>query len=66
MGLDDLLGVRGTVTVAIRGPERAGEVCLPCAGGTQTFIAFASEVIPRNTAVYVYGTRPNGVEVEKA
>lgn len=66
MGLDDLMGVRGHVTVAIHGPERAGEVCLPCGGGTQTFLAYASEEIPRNSAVYVYGTRPNGVEVEKA
>lgn len=66
MGTEELVGVRGTVTVAICGPGRAGEVCLPCNGGTQTFVAFASEEIPRNSAVFVYGIRPGGVEVTKA
>jgi hypothetical protein len=66
ISLEELVGSRGFVTITIHGPLRAGEVCLPCNGGTQTFLAYANEEIPQNAAVFVYGTRPGGVEVTKA
>lgn len=56
------VGVAGTVVVAIR-PPQPGKVCLPLAGGTQTFLAFATEEIPRYAPIAVYEVRPDGVDV---
>lgn len=59
----ELVGARGTVTIAIRGAEGPGEVELWTPGGTQRMTAYAVENIPRHASVFVSDVRPGGVEV---
>lgn len=57
-GTDDTPeGKTGTVTVAIPGPGRAGEVQVAIRGGTESFIAYADGAVSRGTAVLVVGYR---------
>jgi hypothetical protein len=53
------LGVRGTITVATRGRDGPGEVEIPVAGGTGTFIAYSDEPLPRGASVVIVDVRPN-------
>jgi hypothetical protein len=57
------IGDRATVTIAIHGPDRPGEVRVETAGGSQLVRAFASEDIPPYASVVVYDVRPGGVDV---
>lgn len=62
---DEMIGLRGTVTVAICGGATPGEVLLPVGGGTEAYIAYADEPIARGAAVVVYEFRGGRmVEVE--
>lgn len=52
-----LLGERGTMTVASKGPEGPGEAEFQTAGGTRCVIAHSSEPLSRGTEVAVYNER---------
>jgi membrane protein implicated in regulation of membrane protease activity len=51
------IGLQGTLTIATRGTEGAGEVELELAGGTETFLAHSTDPLPRGTSVIVIGVR---------
>ncbi len=51
--LSELLGLTGTVTVALPGGDGLGEVLLRMAGGTQTFLARSGEALAVDEAVLV-------------
>lgn len=53
------IGLQGTITLATRGQEGPGEVELPVAGGSSTFIAYSDEPLARGVSVVVIDVRPN-------
>lgn len=58
---DRIVGTVGLVTTKVGGGQRAGEVQIPLRGGTEAFIAYASDPIERGTQVLVVGRRPGRV-----
>ena len=52
-----MIGREGTVTVAIRGGNRPGEVLVPTNGGTETYLAYSDEPIPSGAQIVVYDVR---------
>lgn len=59
-----VIGVVGRLIVATRGSNGPGEVLLPIRGGTETYLAWASEPLPRGSHVLVIDTRgPRTVDV---
>jgi hypothetical protein len=56
-GGDSPAGLTGHITVAIPGPGRAGEVRVAIRGGTEVFIAYAEQAIPRGEEVLVVTDR---------
>ena len=57
MSDEEVAGKIGTVTTRIRGGELPGEVRVAIRGGTESFIAYAEQEIPRNETVLVYRSR---------
>ena len=53
------IGLRGTITIATRGEQGPGEVELPVAGGSETFIAYSDEPLERGVTVVVVDVRPS-------
>ena len=51
------IGCIGTLTVATRGSAGPGEVQVQIRGGTEAFIAWSPEPLPRGTSVLVIETR---------
>ena len=55
--MSELVGARGTVTVAIRGAEGPGEIVLRADGGTEAYVAYSDAPIPRGAVVLIYEHR---------
>lgn len=58
---DRVVGAVGLVTTKVGGGKQAGEVRIPFRGGTEAFIAYASDPIDRGAQVLVVGRRPGRV-----
>jgi membrane protein implicated in regulation of membrane protease activity len=54
---DALIGCIGVVTVATRGAGGPGEVHCKVRGGTESFIAWSAEPLPKGTKVLVIESR---------
>jgi hypothetical protein len=52
-----VIGSIGVITVATRGPAGPGEVLVPIRGGSETFIAWSPEPLPRGSTVLVIESR---------
>jgi hypothetical protein len=52
-----LVGSIGVLTIATRGEAGPGEVLVQIRGGTETFIAWSPEPLPRGSTVLVIETR---------
>jgi hypothetical protein len=55
--VSEIIGVRGTISVATRGSAGPGEVMLRYRGGTEAYVAYSEEPIPRGMTVVVYDHR---------
>lgn len=51
------VGCLGELIVGTRGAEGPGEVLLKMRGGTEAFIAWSEEPLPRGTAVLAFNSR---------
>lgn len=45
------------MTVATRGPEGPGEVLIRMRGGTEAYLAWSEQALPRGTTVLVFNSR---------
>lgn len=54
---DALLGCDGTLTVATRGADGPGEVLVKTRGGTEAYLAWSEQPLPRGTSVLVLSSR---------
>jgi hypothetical protein len=52
-----VVGLVGTLTVATRGRAGAGEVVLKVRGGSETYLAWSEQPLPRGAAVLVVEAR---------
>ncbi len=52
-----LVGSIGVLTIATRGHAGPGEVLVPIRGGSETFIAWSPEPLPRGSTVLVIESR---------
>ncbi len=52
-----LIGCIGKLTVASRGPAGPGEVLVPVRGGSEAFIAWSIEPLPKGATVLVIESR---------
>ncbi len=53
-----VIGEQGFVTTRIPGGDRPGEVQIPLRGGSESFIAYATEHIGEGQRVLIVGRRP--------
>lgn len=51
------VGRTGVLTVGTRGPKGPGEVLIKIRGGSESFLAWSEEPLPKGTAVLVVETR---------
>jgi len=51
------VGCFGRLTVATRGTDGPGEVLVSVRGGTEAYLAWSEEPLPRGTTVLVFDTR---------
>jgi hypothetical protein len=58
---DQLVGSLGFVTIRLPGGPRPGEVQLQLRGGSESFIAYATDPIQAGEQVLVVGRRPGRV-----
>ena len=58
-----VIGCIGTLTIGTRGASGPGEVLVKIRGGTETFIAWSPEPLPKNASVLVIDSR-GGREVD--
>ncbi len=56
-GEASLIGSIGVLTVATRGQSGPGEVLIKIRGGTETYLAWSAEPIPRGSTVLVIESR---------
>jgi hypothetical protein len=54
---EHVIGCMGVITVATRGEAGPGEVQVRVRGGTEAFIAWSPEPLPKGTAVLVIESR---------
>ncbi|MET9366038.1 hypothetical protein ABZX93_34775 [Streptomyces sp. NPDC006632] len=54
---DDVIGRPGVLLVATRGPAAPGEVVVSVRGGTEAFLAWSDEPLPKGATVLVIGSR---------
>jgi hypothetical protein len=52
-----VVGRTGTLTIGTRGGEGAGEVLIKLEFGSQTFLAWSDDPLPKGQAVLVVGSR---------
>jgi hypothetical protein len=52
-----LVGSIGVLTIATRGHAGPGEVLIPIRGGSETYIAWSPEPLPRGSTVLVIESR---------
>ena len=58
MGWDDaLIGAIGVIIVATRGPAGPGEVLVKIRGGSEAYLAWSAEPIPKGATVLVINNR---------
>ncbi len=53
------VGATGTISVATRGSAGPGEVVLRLGGGTEAYLAWSEEPLPRGSEVLVWNSRGN-------
>jgi hypothetical protein len=58
-GDESVIGCVGVVRVATRGPAGPGEVVVKIRGGSETYIAWSPQPLPRGTTVLVIESRGN-------
>jgi hypothetical protein len=51
------VGAVGRITVATRGPDGPGEVMLRLRGGTEAYLAWSEQPLPRGCEVLVFNSR---------
>jgi hypothetical protein len=51
------MGRVGTLTIGTRGPDGPGEVLIRIRGGSESFLAWSSEILPKGTSVLVIESR---------
>jgi hypothetical protein len=51
------VGATGTLVVATRGPDGPGEVLLRMRGGTEAYLAWSEEPLPRGCEVLAFNSR---------
>jgi hypothetical protein len=56
-GDESLIGSIGVLTIATRGAHGPGEVLVKIRGGSEAFIAWSAEPIPRGSTVLVINNR---------
>ena len=56
-GDDSLIGAIGVLIIATRGAKGPGEVLVKIRGGSEAFIAWSAEPIPRGSTVLVINNR---------
>ena len=56
-GDESLIGSIGVMTIATRGAHGPGEVLVKIRGGSEAFIAWSAEPIPRGSTVLVINNR---------
>ena len=56
-GDESLIGSIGVITIATRGAHGPGEVLVKIRGGSEAFIAWSAEPIPRGSTVLVINNR---------
>jgi hypothetical protein len=54
---DSAVGATGVVTVSTRGRDGPGEVLLSMRGGTESYLAYSEEPLPRGSRVLVFNAR---------
>ena len=61
MGSEDqtAVGATGVIIVATRGSEGPGEVLLQIGGGTEAYLAYSEEPLPRGSEVLAFNSRGN-------
>ncbi len=60
-----MIGTQAVVTLATRGQAGPGEVVVEQGGGTEVYIAWSSDPLPKGTPVVIFGTRgARNVDVE--
>jgi hypothetical protein len=52
-----LIGSIGVLSIGTRGPDGPGEVMIRIRGGTECYIAWSPETLPRGTTVLVIESR---------
>lgn len=57
MNESSVVGCVGSLTVATRGPEGAGEVLVTVRGSRETYLAWSQQPLPRGTEVLVIDVR---------
>jgi hypothetical protein len=57
MADEEVIGCAGVLTVATRGSAGPGEVLVKVRGGSEAFIAWSPEPLPKGTTVLVIETR---------
>jgi len=59
------IGLTGHLLIATRGEFGPGEVRVAIRGGTELFLAYSPQPLPRSSAVLIVGQHgPRGVDVE--
>jgi hypothetical protein len=56
-GDDSLIGAIGVLIIATRGAKGPGEVLVKIRGGSEAYIAYSAEPIPRGSTVLVINNR---------
>jgi len=51
------VGRVGVLTIGTRGPNGPGEVLIKIRGGSESFLAWSSETLPKGTAVLIIESR---------
>lgn len=51
------VGATGVITIATRGADGPGEVLLRIGGGTEAYLAYSEEPLPRGSEVLVFNSR---------
>jgi hypothetical protein len=57
MADEEVIGCQGVLTVATRGTAGPGEVLVKVRGGSEAFIAWSPEPLPKGTSVLVIESR---------
>jgi membrane protein implicated in regulation of membrane protease activity len=61
MADEEVIGCEGVLTVATRGKAGPGEVMVKVRGGSEAFIAWSLEPLPKGTSVLVIESRGHRV-----